>query len=497
MENKNREDKFVIYDYTVILLFIIIALFLFQIVSLFMGKYIEGYAYWYLLYIIEPYETTMFRIFQYIPLIGNYYIYILSFISSVLTIVMVVLTLKKNSDKKLLEKLTNIAICFYLITIFLVYKPILNNNMRLNVEKVDKLYFNENLDKKYNIDDLILLDNQFKELVLFYANNLERDDNRIKYDKDITKESVKSLQNISDEFYFLKGKYINRIRDFTNVYRKHNTEGTVGLTMGYAISMDYSYEKIGLIQTATHELCHMKGLTRENETVFCQVIANSKYDDDVVKYAGYLEAFTRTTYALKLIDFESTKTLSDEVDSLCLTHNYQEICESHRKDINNYIVGTNNIQLKTYLLKDYENYQNGFIDFITKLVNDYDAKITINKEISLDEFKYSINNNSYEIALITVKIDKNTFNELYEDLNNYQNYFYSIYQFDENDEVDEKLTKQEYIEKYIKPYDHYDKEIFFSSSYASYTYDYERVTRLFLEYFDGVDLLEDIKNTNE
>ena len=267
--------------------------------------------------------------------------------------------------------------------------------------------------------------------------------------------------------------------------------------MGYAISMDYSYEKIGLIQTATHELCHMKGLTRENETVFCQVIANSKYDDDVVKYAGYLEAFTRTTYALKLIDFESTKTLSDEVDSLCLTHNYQEICESHRKDINNYIVGTNNIQLKTYLLKDYENYQNGFIDFITKLVNDYDAKITINKEISLDEFKYSINNNSYEIALITVKIDKNTFNELYEDLNNYQNYFYSIYQFDENDEADEKLTKQEYIEKYIKPYDHYDKEIFFSSSYASYTYDYERVTRLFLEYFDGVDLLEDIKNTNE
>ena len=214
MENKNREDKFVIYDYTVILLFIIIALFLFQIVSLFMGKYIEGYAYWYLLYIIEPYETTMFRIFQYIPLIGNYYIYILSFISSVLTIVMVVLTLKKNSDKKLLEKLTNIAICFYLITIFLVYKPILNNNMRLNVEKVDKLYFNENLDKKYNIDDLILLDNQFKELVLYYANNLERDDNRIKYDKDITKESVKSLQNISDEFYFLKGKYINRILMF-------------------------------------------------------------------------------------------------------------------------------------------------------------------------------------------------------------------------------------------------------------------------------------------
>ena len=212
--------------------------------------------------------------------------------------------------------------------------------------------------------------------------------------------------------------------------------------MGYGIAMDYTFEKVNLIMTSTHELCHMKGLIRENETVFCQTIANISYDNDVVKYAGYLEAFNRTTYALRKIAPNTANEIGDEVERLCLTDNYEEICQLHRKDIYNYIKGSDELFITTYSLLDYKDYKTQFYKFIDVLINDYNAIILNenNDEISYNELMYNIDNDDNDYVVIKINIDETTYNYLYQTLNDYSHYYMSLYQHDSSEEEEEEKT---------------------------------------------------------
>lgn len=483
-KNKKRKNKanYKVYRSTIFLsAFFILALIL-NFFNLLAAYHFDGYAYYYLIHFLGPHQTLMFRIFEKIPFIGNYYTIVIFSIVVLLAFIYFVIPTKNNI--KLKEKLVNAIIIICSFSIFVSYNSILNMNILLNIEKIDQLYMPEKVDNEYDIDDLIILNSYLKNKVISYTEKLPRDGSRVRFDKDITKESIKSLQSISNEYTFLKGKYINNIRDFTDIYKKYNNNGTVGFTMGYGISMDYSLDKISLITTATHELCHMKGLTRENETVFCQIIANTNSSDEVVQYAGYLEAYVRVSYALRQLEPKIGNDIADSVEKLCLTNNYNEICELRRKDINNYIHKSDTLELYTYQLKNYLTYQDEFMPFITKLVNDYNAKIYSNDESNISNVKYLINNESEESIKIVININENKFNKLYDDLQSYKNYFIAIVQSNSKEDKPEEKTYDQLYSMYLRPFNKNDKAIIYSSDYASSDYDYERVSRLLLEYYD-------------
>ena len=485
MKRRIKGENYKIHSSTIKIISFIVILFIFKIIILICSKNIDGFAYCYLINIHNPFNTFLFRLFQYTPLIGNYISVILSIASSIFCFIVAILISIKTVKVKTKERVFNYFLVIVTSVCAITFMSLMNDNVLLNTEFLDKLYMSDKVDSDYTVDDLILLDTYFKEKVLYYSESVERENNKVYFNEDITKSSVNSLKNISNEFEFLKGKYPSKIRDFTNTFRKYNNDGTVGFTMGYGIAMDYTFEKVNLIMTSTHELCHMKGLIRENETVFCQTIANISYDNDVVKYAGYLEAFNRTTYALRKIAPNTANEIGDEVERLCLTDNYEEICQLHRKDIYNYIKGSDELFITTYSLLDYKDYKTQFYKFIDILINDYNAIILNenNDEISYNELMYNIDNDDNDYVVIKINIDETTYNNLYQTLNDYSHYYMSLYQHDSSEEEEEEKTVEEAIDYYINPFND-NKKYFYNRSKLIDDYDYERVTRLYLEYFD-------------
>lgn len=485
MKRRIKGENYKIYSSTTKIISFLIILFIFKIIILICSKNIDGFAYCYLINIHDPFNSFLFRLFQYAPFIGNYISIILSIASSLFCFAVAIMLSLKNIKVKTKERVFNYFLVIVASVCTITFMSMFNEIIILNVEKLDRLYMSDKIDNEYTVDDLILLDTHFKEKVLDYSESVERENNQVYFNEDITKVSVDSLKNMSSDFDFLKGKYPTKIRDFTDTFRKNNNDGTVGFTMGYGIAMDYTFEKVNLIMTATHELCHMKGLIRENETVFCQTIANINYDNDVVKYAGYLEAFNRTTYALRKIAPNTANEIGDEVESLCLTNNYEEICQLHRKDIYNYINGSDELFITTYSLFNYKDYKTQFYKFLDVLINDYNATIlNENKdEISYEELMYNIDNDDNDYVVIKINIDELTYYGLHQTLNDYSHYYMSLYQHDSSEEDEEEKTVLEATEFYINPFDD-NKQYFYNRNKIIEDYDYERVTRLYLEYFD-------------
>ncbi len=471
-----------------VLAFIVIFLVVFSILSILVGAFVKSYANFYWINIRNPIMGFFYSIFKYCPFIGLHF-HIIGFI--LISILLLVLAILSDFDiiknEKVLFRVFNI--CKSLIFIFLIPFIVVisatfsdKNNPRLN----DK-YFSFYNQKEYTLNDLIKLNEYYRDKLLLYAHKFERDEEgKVVFNGDVGEAAVNSIKKSSNKFNYLQGHLLDRFKTFSKREHKNNTNNTLGVSGAFGINYDPEFDAPSLISVLTHELWHTKGIARENEAVFCEVIANTEDDEEVAKYGGYLEGFNRVNYALYKIDFNTADRIEDEVLKYCLTDNYYEICSLYMKSINYYEKGTDHVVLTTYTLNMYDNYRDELFKALNVLVKDFDGKIDIydNENVPLSEFSNYMDKTYH--AHVTIEVNKEKFEKLQPYLKKYKNYFIAIRQESEDDEEPIERDGNESLEYYLAPFEGID--LFKSMSYEKGSfrdeYDYERVVRLFLEYYD-------------
>ena len=470
-----------------ILAFIVIAYTVFNVLSIFVGAFIKSYANFYWLNIRNPIMGFFYSIFEHFPYIGiNFHKIGFIIIAILILIISLLIDLDIIKKEKIFNRIINICVTLILI-ILIPFLTILaqafsdRNNPRLN-EKYFSLY----KDKEYTKKDLIKLTEYYRDKILLYMDKFERNDKgEIIFNEDLGLTAVNSLEKSSRKFNYLQGPFLNRFTIFSEREHKNNTDNTLGYSGAFGIKYDPEFNPISVLSVITHELCHTKGLARESETVFCEVIANTEDDIDEVKYSGYLEGFARAIVALYEVDFNEASIIEDGITKYCLTDNYAEICNLYGRNINYYEKGTDHVILVTYTLNLYEDHSKEFFEVLNILVNDFNAKITMkDEELSIEELSNKMNDSVY--AKIVIEVDKEKFNKLQPYLIKYSNTFLGINQESADDEIPVERDENESLSYYLAPYGGID---LFKSPVPNVKggfmdeYNYERVVRLLLEYY--------------
>ena len=467
---------------TKIVIIVCIVISLLLIFSTIIGFFSIKFSNMFWLYIRNPYNNLLYLIFQYIPFITNYIYETIVLIIVILTIVYCLFVRKQKH--KIKQNYANIAIKIVTIIIFallinpciLYYFDTLNNSI-ISFEKTEK-------GKEYTKEDLISLNKYLQKKVMILSSNFERENGYINIDsKELTNTAISDLNNISKKYPFLKAPYPNKYKDISKENYINDNYEEIGITENFIIKIDNSRNSVEKLNTITHELCHMKGIMRESEAVYCSFQAGINSNNKYSQYAAYMEAFNRVSTVLYYIDSRTADDITDEIESLCLSKNYREMCDIYSKELNKYIYYTDEISILSYKLKDYKNNEKEFTYLLTKFVDEYNASIFIDEEkISLSEVMTKLNEDSDQRIRITIKNSEKTFNSISSLLIKYKDYFLSITQ-EINEEDTDYMTEQELIEFYLHPYKANNLLLVIFDEYDE-QYEYEQVTRLLLNYYD-------------
>ena len=349
-----------------------------------------------------------------------------------------------------------------------------------NNPKIDTLYFPKQEKNKYTVDDIVKLDEDLKNKVIAYSKLMNRDkDGNIIYNGNVIDTAIEDLESASKKYDILKGKYPKKVYAF-NDDNLQSDPSTLALTGPDNVGVNFDINTPELIGTVTHEFCHTRGITRENEAVLCAIIVGTESDNMISNYGAYLEAFFRTNDALSIIDSDKALAYKNEVLDLCTNNHYQEICNTYRKDTKIYVNNSDVISIGTYKLKSYDKeYINGLIDSF----KDYKPELYINsskkiKRKNLD--KYFEDENAY--LEIRVKNSKDDFVKVKKLLDKNYNRVRYIYQEYEGMYNGVEMSKKEAIKYYTSSIPRGNILSFFKQNEL---YDYSRVVRLLLEYFDS------------
>jgi hypothetical protein len=293
--------------------------------------------------------------------------------------------------------------------------------------------------------------------------------------------AASDLKNVSNEIGLLKGLYPLKSNNLNDTLKGIYGSSTVGLTNMYTTYLDYNASPVSSLGTITHEYCHTKGIVRENETVFCAFLAGINSNNKVSNYSAYLEAFSRSNYALSYINPDEAFNIEEEVLRMCLTNNYKELCEMYIKNNTGYIPGVEELWITTYSLKDYINHIDEFTNAL-KLFEENNATFTINDEEYTKDDVISFINSEYDgIMRIKLNLDKKTYDKIEPAIKN-GNLYISIYQNDLDEKEPPEIENP--TEFFLSPFKENDEGYFTGMSYSADTYTYERASRLFLEYYD-------------
>ena len=389
-------------------------------------------------------------------------------------------------SKKDIEVRSKIINRFYRVFIFATMILIIPNiigQFENHLPNFDLLYFQETKNKTYTKEELIKLDEYLHDQVISYSENQKRDkEGNIITNINYNEQAIKDLRNISNDISLLKGLYPARSSKINDFLRGIVGSKTTGFTTPYSTYFDYDDAPTSIINTVTHEFCHTKGLIRENETVYCAFLAGIKSDNELSKYAAYLESFSWVSEALMEIDYDISDSLEDEVLSKCLTDNYQELCSIYTKNNNSYINGSKEMYITSYYLKNYLNYQKE-LESSLKILSKNDAKFYIDKEEkSIEEVINLVKEESNKHLIIALKIDNNKFNKIKDAIKDNRLYL-SVYQVNKRDE-DSKEKESNPEKYYLAPFNDRDESPFYNTSYGSVEYEYSRVSRLLLEHYE-------------
>lgn len=441
----------------------------------------KDYAYFYISNITNFKNGILFWIFSLIPY-GNF---VLLGIFAVLLITISMNIDNTKKDIKTRNKLYNSLLCFYMLFIYMIIGPsIIESQYRYHLPNIDQILFSETADKTYTTDELINMNTYLKDKVIEYSQKLERNENGdIILEGDFNKIAANDLRNISDKIKLLKGLYPVKSTSLNQSLKGLYGSETVGLTNLYSTYLDYNASPVSALNTITHEYCHTKGFIKESETVFCSVFAAINSDNIVSNYSGYLEAFSRSNYALSYIDSDKAEEIEYETLKLCLTNNYTEFCDMYIKNNKGYIPGTEQLRIAGYKLIDYKN--NNYDEFINSItiLNKNGARFGVGgEEIPFDNVITLLNDGSEETIYIVIDIDNKIYKNVEEAIKN-EKLFISIYQKDFDDEEPPEIEKP--LEFFLEPYPIRDEKLFNKLEFSYDDYTYERSARLFLEYFDN------------
>ena len=452
------------------------------IVSFFINNTImyfyEDYAYFYISNVTNFKNGLFFWLFSFIPY-SNFLIPLVTIVSLLATAIM---TDMKKLDIKKRNFGFNANICIFILFIyFFAFSIFTEAQYRYHLPNLDKTLFEEAKDKVYTSDELVEMNNYLKNKIIEYAHNLDRNKNGdVVLDGDYNKIASNDLNNVSDKLSLLRGLYPTKSTHLNEFFKGFYGSSTVGLTNMYATYLDYNASSVSALNTITHEYCHTKGFIKENETVFCSFLAGVNSDNLISNYAAYLEAFSRSNYALGYIDLDAADDIEYDVLRMCLTDNYSEFCELYIKNNNGYIPGVEQLRLSTYRLSDYKDYYNEFINSLS-ILNENDAVFVLDgNEITYDEIISLLNNGSDSSLFIKLDLNSKVYKKIENAISN-DRLFVSIYQKD----LDEKEPPdiEDPHKFFLSPFEDDDK--YFNKLNFSYEdYTYERATRLFLQYFD-------------
>ncbi len=439
----------------------------------------KDYAYFYISNITNFKNGILFWLFSFIPY-GNF---LILGIFAFFLMFFAIRVDNKNKDIKTRNNAYNIMLWIYILFIyFIIGSTIVESQYRYHLPNMDQLLFKETKDKTYTTDELINMNIYLKDKVIAYSQKLDRNENGdIILNDNFNKIAANDLRNVSDKLKLLKGLYPVKSTNLNQTLKGLYGAETTGLTNIYSTYLDYNASPVSALNTITHEYCHTKGFIKENETVFCSFLAAVNSNNIVSNYSGYLEAFSRSNYALGYIEPDKSNEIEYETLRMCLLNNYSEFCDIYIKNNKGYIPGTEELRISGYKLKDYKDNYEEFINSLT-ILNENGARFGIKGEkTSLEDVITLLNNDSEETIYIIIDIDSKIYKNIEEAIKNDRLYI-SIYQRDLDEEEPPEIEKP--VEFFLSPFPTRDEKLFNKLEFSYEDYTYERSARLFLEYFD-------------
>lgn len=483
-EKKKKQEKIkysksskiiVIICITVLLLFLILAILgtFIQQLQLFLWKNILIYLYG-LIYLIGQCISIKIGTF----VISPYFLIIIMALILSITSDGITSSKKIPKEKKFILVNRLRSILYMIMTI--VYIIIVNNYIVVyNNPKLDTIYYKDKAEKEYTLDDLDKVFSYLENKVIELSKMQNRDSNGKIIYTEIEKNAIDDLKNASNHYDILKGTYPQKYYRFDNKDYEIDPS-TYGLTRIDNIGINYNQEAPQLLNTITHELCHTRGIYRENEAVLCSVIVGLESENTLSNYAAYLEAYSRTSSAYSLINVEKARKSEDRILNLCIKNNYQEICNLYGKDTIVYVKESKKMELVTYNI---ENYNKEFLlNLFTKLEK-YNMKLSINnKNVNIE--KVFSDSNKDKKLIITIKNSKKNFLEIKDYLNENQSSFLAITQIYPNMYTGVDMNSEDAIEYYTSPIPNSNFIDGFNQDKMHEVFDYSRVARLIMEYLD-------------
>lgn len=437
----------------------------------------------------NPIYDVLFGIFQGVPQLGSN----IGIINMVVMVICFILEIIVKSTRKvkheIRNRLYNILECVLIITVLIAFFPSMMDSAYANAEKINVLYGDQKLVvKEYSKDDLVRLTYFLEDKVVNLAEQVERVDGKVVFDDELVNIAVRELENSSNKYKFLKGKYPSKVGEFSNIMKATNYDEVLGYTNFVGVTINSLENDVAELNTIIHEMCHVKGTLRESETEYCSFLASVDSIDDRVAYSAYFSAYTRVVDVLEYIDSKEAIKATDKFYDLCLDKGYEEVCKFKTKQADYYFEGADELRGKGYQFSKYGDRKDDVLEFIDELKK-YDLKLYIDEgstEISIDDFKKLIENNSADSLYFSINVDEKEFAKISKILSKYDKYYIASYQIDyERDDefdYDNEMSEEEYLNYYLAPF--IKNDYFMDDDYMD-EYDYGRATRHYLEYFDG------------
>ena len=481
-----EKKKLKISKLSLILLILFAFLYVIEIGVLFLLLLSKDFGNWFWLHVRNPIVGLFFKIFEVVPKIGLNIGHILTWVLFILIILLIIASVfRKLKGRNIIY---NVSLALIPAIIVFHTSNVLNYSTNFYTSLIDRIHMEDKVDKEYGEEDIVALYDSLLNKVMEMSLEFDRDSNgEIIYDKSLEETAIKDLKNISDDYPFLKGLYPKKF-DVMTTKDMYSGGFAMGLTSGFGIAIDYSAAKASLLNTITHELCHTKGIMRENEAVYCSFIAGINSDNKLSQYAAYLEAFLRVDYAYRDVDPEDEFLRVEPLFKLCMDEHFREICEMYPKTTNGYLKGTKKLEFISYPLIDYKEHVGELIGVISSLQED-GGKIYIDgAEADMDYIFALIKNDSYRVVRVEFDNSNETYQKVEEAMKTSGDLFLAIQQFTPNDDEEDK-TPEEYLKYYLKGFNNDNIILDFINTFITEDYSYSRVVRLLLEYYDGVEIM--------
>ena len=471
---------------TVLVLSIISAILLTIIPILWISlSFFKSVGNFFLIYIRNPIAGLLYNFFESMPEIGIKIHSILAFMLFILILIVIcTLIFKKMKNRNIIF---NISLAIFSFMLVLTTSISLLNVVNYT-SLIDRYHMEDRINKEYKKEDIVILHDSLLNKVMEMSLEFDRDENGdIVYNDSLEDTAINSLLNISDDYKFLRGHYPRNYKKLLPG-NKYYDGLTLGVTEGFGVSIDYSSNKAELLNTITHELCHTKGIIRENEAVFCSFLAGINSEDNLAQYAAYLEAFMRVDSALGDIDAEMELEKVEPLLKLCINEGFKEICEIYPKMTDNYIKKAKELEFVSYPLIDYKNHLGEIIGILSSLQEDGGQIYIDDSYADMDYVLALIQNDSYKIVKVKFKNSEGLFNRLKPVMEENSNLFMAIQQINKEDKKRDK-SPEEYLNYYLEKNESDNVIEDFLNMFINGKYDYSRVVRLLLEYYDGQEIL--------